>query len=107
MKRTEAVGLVEVLGAASATVIVDKMLKTSSVRFEAWRSECGGQVTVFLSGDVSAVKAAVEAARQEAPCEIINTGVISRPSEEIIRLIGEAQKKFAKQIGKDPAIFAE
>lgn len=91
--KMQAVGLVETLGSASAVMIVDKMLKTSQVSYECWNTKCGGHVTVFLSGDVSAVKAAVEAVKEQPMgVEIVAAAVISNPSEETIRLIKESKK---------------
>ena len=55
-----ALGLVEVLGSCNAVVVLDQMLKTSDVEFRTWHTKCGGHATVFLSGDVAAVKAAVD-----------------------------------------------
>ena len=92
--KMEAVGLVETLGSASAVMIVDKMLKTSQVTYECWNTKCGGHVTVFLSGDVSAVTAAVEAVKANPPGgEIIAAAVISNPSEETRRMIEASRKK--------------
>ncbi len=91
--KMEAIGLVEILGSSSAILVIDKMLKTSKVSFETWNTKCGGHTTVFLSGDVSAVKAAVEAVETNPPCEIIAAAVISNPSEETTRLIVESKKK--------------
>ena len=51
-----ALGLVEVLGSCNAVVVLDQMLKTSDVEFRTWHTKCGGHATVFLSGDVAAVK---------------------------------------------------
>ena len=59
-----ALGLVEVLGSCNAVVVLDQMLKTSDVEFRTWHTKCGGHATVFLSGDVAAVKAAVDAVRK-------------------------------------------
>ncbi len=87
-----ALGLVEVLGTASAVLVVDKMLKTSDVAFQAWNYKCGGHVTSFITGDVAAVKAAVDAVRQNPPCEIIAAAVISNPSEETKRVVLENKK---------------
>lgn len=92
--KMEAVGLVETLGSASAIMIVDKMLKTSQVTYECWNTKCGGHVTVFLSGDVSAVTAAVEAVKANPPGgEIVAAAVISNPSEETRRMIEASRKK--------------
>ena len=92
--KMEAVGLVEVLGSASAIVIVDKMVKTSEVSFECWHTKCGGHVTVFVVGDVAAVTEAVEAAVASAPCEVFASAVISGPSEETIRILEENRAEF-------------
>ena len=90
----EAVGLVETVGSSSAIIIADKMLKTASVSYECWHTKCGGHVTVFLSGDVSAVTAAVEAVKANPPGgEIVAAAVISAPSEETIRMIELSRKK--------------
>lgn len=90
--RVGAFGLVEVLGSASAVLVVDKMLKTSDVAYQARNYKCGGHVTVFVSGDVAAVTAAVDAVKQNPPCEIFASAVISNPSEEITRVILENKK---------------
>ncbi|MDD3337218.1 MAG: BMC domain-containing protein [Lachnospiraceae bacterium] len=94
--RYGAFGLVEVLGSASAVLVVDQMLKASDVGFQTWNYKCGGHVTVFLSGEVSAVSAAVESVQQNPPCEIIASAVISNPSEETTRLVEEDGAKFRK-----------
>ena len=91
-----AVGLVEVLGSSNAILVVDQMLKTSEVSFRTWNTKCGGHATVFLSGDVAAVTAAVDSIRENPPCEVVAAAVISNPSEETIRLVEEdaAKHKF-------------
>ena len=91
-----AFGLVEVLGSSNAILVVDQMLKTSDVSFRTWNTKCGGHATVFLSGDVAAVTAAVDSIRQTPPCEVIAAAVISNPSGETVRLVEEdaAKHKF-------------
>lgn len=89
-----AFGLVEVLGSSNAVLIIDQMLKTSEVFFETWNTKCGGHTTVFMSGDVAAVTAAVESVKENAPCEVIAAAVISNPSEETIRLVEENAVKM-------------
>ena len=91
-----ALGLVEVLGSSNAVVVVDQMLKTSDVSFRTWNTKCGGHVTVFLSGDVAAVTAAVESVKENPPCEIIAAAVISNPSGETSRLVEEEEAKHRK-----------
>ena len=88
-----AFGLVEVLGSSNAIIVVDQMLKTSEVSFSTWHTKCGGHATVFLSGDVAAVTAAVESIKENPPCEVIAAAVISNPSQETVRLVEEEAVK--------------
>ena len=81
-----AFGLVEVVGSSNAILVIDQMLKTSDVSF---LTKCGGHATVFLTGDVSAVTAAVDSVKGNPPCEIVASAVISNPSEETVRLAEE------------------
>lgn len=89
-----AFGLIEVLGSSNAVIVVDQMLKTSEVAFRTWNSKCGGHVTVFVSGDVAAVKAAVDSIKENPPCQVFLAYVISAPSEETVRLAEEDAAKF-------------
>ena len=91
-----ALGLVEVLGSCNAVVVLDQMLKTSNVEFRTWHTKCGGHATVFLSGDVAAVKAAVDSVKENPPCKIIAAAVISAPSGETARLVEEEEEKHHK-----------
>lgn len=92
MKNMEAVGLVEVLGSASAIVVVDQMVKTSAVSYQTWNTRCGGHATVFLAGGVSEVTAAVDRIKENPPCDVVAAAVITNPSEETVRLIEESKK---------------
>ena len=86
----------EGLGSCNAVVVLDQMLKTSEVKFRTWHTKCGGHATVFLSGDVAAVKAAIDAVKGNPPCEIVAAAVISAPSEETSRLVEEEEAKHRK-----------
>ncbi|MFR4429164.1 MAG: BMC domain-containing protein [Blautia faecis] len=90
-----ALGLVEVLGSCNAVVVLDQMLKTSDVEFRTWHTKCGGHATVFKQY-VAAVKAAVDAVKENPPCEIVAAAVISAPSEETSRLVEEEEEKHHK-----------
>ncbi len=82
-----AYGLVEVQGASNAVIVVDKMLKIAEVHYITEDTKCGGHVLVFVGGDVAAVTAAVEHVRQNPPCKIFNTAVISNPAEETVHIV--------------------
>lgn len=85
--RIGAYGMVEVLGAANSVLVVDKMLKTSGVEYETRDTKCGGHALVFIKGDVAAVTAAVDAVRENPPCKIANSAVVSNPSQEMIDIV--------------------
>ena len=91
-----AFGLVEVLGSSNAILVVDQMLKASEVTFRTCHTKCGGLATVFLSGDVAAVTAAVDSVKENPPSVIVAAAVTSNPSPETCRLVGEdaAKHKF-------------
>lgn len=89
-----ALGLVEVVGNTNAVLVVDQMLKASNVTFRTWNTKCGGHTLIFMSGDVSAVTAAVDSVKHNPPCEICNSAVMSSPSEETTRLVEESAVKF-------------
>lgn len=83
--RYGAFGLVEVVGSSNAVIVIDQMLKTADVFFLTWNGKCGGHETVFMTGDVSAVTAAVQAVKENPPCEdYFFSFWISNPSEETV-----------------------
>lgn len=94
----EALGLVETVGSADAVLVVDLMVKTSDVEFQTWHTKCGGHTTVFVSGGVSAVTAAVDRVKENPPCEIVRTAVISNPAQETEKLVIENRQnsRFAR-----------
>ena len=92
-----AYGLVEVLGDTNSVVVVDRMLKTAEVNFETTDTKCGGHVLIFVSGEVSAVKAAVDAVTHNPPCKIFNSAVVSNPSEEMINIVEMFKARKAKK----------
>lgn len=82
-----AYGLVEVVGEANAILVVDRMLKTADVEYVTQDTKCGGHALVFITGSVSAVKAAVDAVKEDPPCKVEQTAVISNPSQEMIDIV--------------------
>lgn len=82
-----AFGLVEVLGEANAILVTDQMMKAADVSYETQDTKCGGHALIFISGDVSAVKAAVESVTVNPPCKVFNSAVISNPSEEMVNIV--------------------
>jgi ethanolamine utilization protein EutM len=72
----------------------DAMLKAANVQMIGWDKVGSGMVTAFVSGDVAAVKAAVDAGAEAAGRvgEVVSTHVIPRPHDELSSVM-PAQKK--------------
>jgi ethanolamine utilization protein EutM len=83
MKKYGAYGLVEVKGESNAVIVVDRMLKTAEVEYVTQDTKCGGHALVFVGGSVSAV----DEVKNNAPCKVIQTAVISNPSQEMVDIV--------------------
>ena len=81
----EALGIVETIGLATAVQAADAAVKTANVKITSHNRIGGGKVSVFIRGDVAAVKAAVDAAIASASQigKVTSTTVIPRPSEKL------------------------
>ena len=77
----EALGLLETSGLVAGLEGLDAMLKAANVRFLACDFPGSGLVTMMVSGDVGAVKAALDAGATSAKKvnEVHNAHVIPRP----------------------------
>lgn len=98
----EALGLVETKGLVAAVEAADVMLKTAQVGLVGTEKIGSGLVCVMVSGDVGAVKAAVEAGRSAAARlgELVAAHVIPRPHAEIARMMPKGETKSgAKKTG--------
>ena len=70
MKKYGAYGLVEVKGESNAVIVVDRMLKTAEVEYVTQDTKCGGHEV-----------------KNNAPCKVIQTAVISNPSQEMVDIV--------------------
>jgi len=81
----QALGLIETRGLVGAIEAADAMVKAARVKFLGRQKVKGGLVTVMVSGDVGAVKAAVDAGA--AACKrvgiLVSSHVIPRPHDDI------------------------
>lgn len=84
-KAMEALGMIETKGFVCLIEGVDAMLKAANVQMIGWEKVGSGLVTAFVSGDVAAVKAAVDAGASAAGKigEVVSVQVIPRPHEEL------------------------
>ncbi|MEO0016752.1 MAG: hypothetical protein RLZZ522_35 [Verrucomicrobiota bacterium] len=82
----QAIGLLETRGLACLVVAVDAMLKSANVELLGPMKQVGsGLCNAAVSGDVAAVKAAIDtgAAVAGAAGEVVSAHVIARPDDAI------------------------
>jgi len=93
-KVTEALGMIETKGLVCMIEAADAALKAANVTMTGWEKVGSGLVTVFVTGDVAAVKAAVDAGAGAASKigEVVSVQVIPRPHEELSTVLPTAAK---------------
>ncbi|GAB6170176.1 hypothetical protein JCM1393_26360 [Clostridium carnis] len=92
-----AIGIVEVVGVVSAFEALDAMTKTSNVNIKTLEKKLGGRlVTLIIEGKVDDVTTAVDVGVYTANkiTKCVANAVISKPHEEVIRLIEKSSAKY-------------
>ncbi|MBL8149479.1 MAG: BMC domain-containing protein [Blastocatellia bacterium] len=87
----EALGMIETKGFVGAVEAADAMVKAANVTLIGKEYIGAGYVTVFVRGDVGAVKAATDAGAAAARRvgELISVHVIPRPHSEVERVLAD------------------
>jgi len=99
-----AIGLIETKGYVGAIEALDAALKSANVTCQGKELSTGGMVTVYLSGDVSAVQSAVDAGSSAASRvgELVSSHVIPRSASGLEVLFQpEAKEKAPDNDGDD------
>lgn len=94
----QAIGILETKGLTALVQGTDAMLKAANVQLTGPMKGIGSAlVSATITGDVAAVKAAIEAGAEAAGNygEVISAHVIARPHDDIAAVI-PAKKKTAK-----------
>jgi len=93
-----------VSGVVAAVDALDIMCKSAEVSLVSWERKLGGRlVTLIVTGNVSAVTAAVENAKAQCikkPCAV---AVIANPHPETVRLAELSAKRLEKKNAKPAA----
>ena len=84
---SKAIGMVEYKTVSSGVMAADIMVKTSDVEIIEAQTVCPGKYIAIISGDLSAVNAAVEAATANFGTHLINSFVLGNPHESIFPAI--------------------
>lgn len=91
-----ALGFIETRGLVAAIEAADVMVKAANVELVSRESIGGGYVTVVVTGDVGAVKAAVDAGATSARKigELVSAHLIPRPHDDVRKVLpGEASRE--------------
>jgi len=93
----EALGMVETKGFVGAVEAADAMVKAANVTLLGKEYIGAGYVTVFVRGDVGAVKAATDAGAAAARRvgELVSVHVIPRPHAEVERVLPVGRTGFS------------
>lgn len=83
----KAIGLVEFKTVSSGITAADILVKTADVELLQAETVCPGKYFALISGEIAAVKAAVEAAKQHCPDKLIDSFVLGNPHESIYEAI--------------------
>ncbi|MDR0869665.1 MAG: BMC domain-containing protein [Planctomycetaceae bacterium] len=88
-KALEALGMVETKGFIPLVEATDAMIKAANVEYLGWDNVGSGIVSVFVTGDVAAVKAATDAGAAAAGRigEVLSVQVIPRPHSDIVKIL--------------------
>ena len=89
---TEALGMIETKGLIGSVEAADAMVKAANVKLVGKELVGGGLVTVFVRGDVGAVKAATDAgaAAAQRVGELLSVRVIPRPDTMVESILPHA-----------------
>lgn len=92
----QALGILEGKGFITLFEATDAMMKAANVQFLGWDKPGSGIVTVFVTGDVAAVKAATDGVAAASRIgEITGVQVIPRPNNDVEKVLPQIKKAIA------------
>ena len=88
----QALGLIETKGLVALIEAGDAALKSANVQLVGWQKVGSGYVSIMVTGDVAAVKAAVDAGSAAAGKvgEVLSVQVIPRPHGDLAKVLPAA-----------------
>ena len=94
----KSLGFVEVTGVVAAVDALDIMCKSADVTLVSWERKLGGRlVTLIVTGNVSAVTAAIDSANAQCIKKPCASAVIANPHPETVRLAELSAKRLERQ----------
>lgn len=96
----KAIAMVEFMTVASGVTAADLMAKTADIEVIEAQVVCPGKYIILITGDLSAVKAAVDAAKSSNPDRLVDSFVLGNPHESIFPAIyGATEIQNPKALG--------
>ncbi len=97
---SKAIAMVEFLTVATGVTAADEMVKTSEIELLEASVVCPGKYIILVSGDLSAVRAAVDAAKSKYEERLVDSFVLGNPHESIFPAIyGATEIENPKSLG--------
>lgn len=97
---SKSIGMIEYKTVSSGVQAADLMVKTAEVDVVEAETVCPGKYIAIISGELSAVKSAVENAKTTYPTQFIDSFVLGNPHESIFPAItGTSEVKEIKSLG--------
>ncbi len=84
---SKAIGMVEYMSVPSGILAADTLIKTAEVDVLQAQTVCPGKYIVLISGELSAVKAAIEASKVQCGAKLVDSFVLGNPHESIFPAI--------------------
>ena len=93
----KSLGFIEIPSVTAAVEALDTMCKAADVEFVTWERKLGGRlVTIIIQGEISAVSAAIDAAKANAIKEPCICAVIANPHEETVRMVELSKSRMSR-----------
>lgn len=97
---SKAIGMAEYKTVSAGIQAADAMVKTSEVEIIEAQTVCPGKYIVILTGELSAVNAAVQTAKTQYGTHLIDSFVLGNPDEAIFPAIyGSTHVEVVKSLG--------
>ncbi|MFR8975743.1 MAG: BMC domain-containing protein [Eubacteriales bacterium] len=84
---SKAIGMVEYVTVSTGILAADTMVKTADVDILEAQTVCPGKYIIIISGELSAVRAAVDASKTKFDEKLIDSFVLGNPHESIFSAI--------------------
>lgn len=97
---SKAIGMVEYKTVSAGMTAADTMIKTAEIEVIQASTVCPGKYIVLVTGELSAVKASIDAVKVKFPEQLSDSFVLGNPHEDIFSAIyGGGEIGDAKSLG--------